>query len=142
MKWIERFEWGRSVCGERGENLLREKSEKWIWFRAQHINRNHSSMDPGAIEICRALNLNRSESVKVDKNTSMDREAVEKLSRWNPEISMDWECDKIYQDKKKEGLDRCKSVKYLSRSHRAWRKGFSKKGKTHRDECNMQATQT
>ena len=47
---------------------------------------------------------------------SMDREAIEKLSRQNPEISMDRVCDKICRDKKKKGLDRRESVKDLLRS--------------------------
>ena len=43
-------------------------------------------------------------------------EAVEHLSRRNPEISMDRDCVKICQDKKKEGLDRREFVEDLSRS--------------------------
>ena len=39
------------------------------------------------------------------KDTLMDREAVENLSRRNPETSMDRDCDKVYREKKKEGLD-------------------------------------
>ena len=35
---------------------------------------------------------------------SMDREAVKKLSRQNPEISIERVCDKICHDKKKKGL--------------------------------------
>ena len=68
-------------------------------------------------------------------------EVVEILSRRNPKISMDRECDKIYREKKKEGLDRRKSVEDLSRSCRAWRKGVFPGGKTQRDECNKQSTQ-
>ena len=40
--------------------------------------------------------------------------------------------------KKKEGLDRRESVEDLSSLKKM---SFSKKGKTHRDECNKQATQ-
>ena len=44
--------------------------------------------------------------------------------------------------KEKEGLDRKEFVEDLSRSYRAWRKkSFFKGGKTHKDECNKQATQ-
>ena len=35
---------------------------------------------------------------------SMDREAVEKLSRQNPEILIERVCDKVCHDKKKKGL--------------------------------------
>ena len=34
----------------------------------------------------------------------MDREAIEKLSRQNPKISIERVCDKICHDKKKKGL--------------------------------------
>ena len=47
------------------------------------------------------------------------KEAVEHLSRRNPEVSMDRDFDKIYQEKKKEGLDRREFVEDLSRSCRA-----------------------
>ena len=66
------------------------------------------------------------------------KEAVEHLSRRNPEVSMDRDSNKIYQEKKKEGLDRRESVEDLSSLKKM---SFSKKGKTHRDECNKQATQ-
>ena len=46
-------------------------------------------------------------------------EADEHLSRRNPEISMNRDCDKIYREKKKEGLNRRESVEVLSRSCRA-----------------------
>ena len=46
---------------------------------------------------------------------SMDREAVEKLSRQNPEISMDRVCDKICHDKKKKGLKT--TIKKKKKSH-------------------------
>ena len=94
-----------------------------------------------------------------DKNTLMDQEAVENLSarqkffRWieevveylsrrNPKTSMDRDCNKIYRDKKKEGLNRRESVENLLRSYQAWRKWVFQGGKTQRDECNKQATQT
>ena len=65
------------------------------------------------------------------KNTLMDREvvenlssrqkvawwikeAIEHLSRRNLETSMDQDCDKICQDKKKEGLNRRESIEKLS----------------------------
>ena len=81
------------------------------------------------------MNLSRCCRESVDgKNTSMDREAIKKsigqqkvawwiaeavehLSRRNLETLMDWDCDKISQDKKKEGLDRRKSDN-LSRIYR------------------------
>ena len=72
----------------------------------------------------------------------MDREAVEKLSRQSPEISMDQDCANFCWVKKKEGLDRSEFVEDLSRSCRAWRKEVFQGGKTHKDECNKQATQT
>ena len=72
----------------------------------------------------------------------MDREAVENLSGRTPETLMDWDCDNFYREKKKEGLDRNESIEDLSRSCRAWRKGVFQGGKTQRDECNKQATQT
>ena len=55
---------------------------------------------------------------------------------------MDRDWDKICRDKKKEGLNKRESVNKLSRSYRAWRKGVFQGGKTQRDECNKQATQT
>ena len=68
------------------------------------------------------------------------KEAIEHLSRRGPETSMDWDCDKICQDKN-DGLDRRESVEDLSRSCRAWRKGVFQRGKTQRNECNKQVTQ-
>ena len=83
------------------------------------------------------INLLRCCRGSVDgKNTSMDgeaiknllarqkvarwiEEAIEHLSRGNPETSINRDCDKIYREKKKEGLDRRESVKDLSRSCRA-----------------------
>lgn len=76
-------------------------------------------MDRGVIEICQALNLDRYESVEVlsricrqkkyldgsrfcrgsfgqTKTFSMDREALEKLSRQILESSIDQDCVKIY----------------------------------------------
>ena len=55
---------------------------------------------------------------------------------------MDRDCNKICRDKKKEGLNRRESVENLLRSYQAWRKGVFQGGKTQRDECNKQATQT
>ena len=86
-------------------------------------------MDWWAIEIYRALNLNRYESVEVlsricrwqkyldgsrfyresigqTESFLMDREAVEKLLRQIPESSMDQVCINFYQEKKSKGLDR------------------------------------
>ena len=98
------------------------------------------------------MNLSRCYRGSVDeKNTLMDRKAVEnllakqKVARWikkavkhlsrrNLETLMDWDCNKIYGERKKEGLYRRESVKDLSRSCQAWRK-------TQRDECNKKATQ-
>ena len=47
------------------------------------------------------------------------KEAVENLSRRNPEISMDRDSVKIYQEKEKEGLNKRESVEDLSRSCQA-----------------------
>ena len=59
---------------------------------------------------------------------------------------MDRNSVKICQDKEKEGLDKRESVEDLSRIYREAIKlkenEFFKKGKTNRDECNKQATQT
>ena len=110
-------------------------------------------MDRSTIKICRALILNRNESVMVllricrwqkyldgsrscresidqTKSFSMDRETIEKLSRWILEISMDWNCANFYREKK-EGLDRRESVEDLSRSYRAWRKGDFQRREKH-----------
>ena len=47
----------------------------------------------------------------------MDRKAVEKLSRQNPEISIDRVCDKICHDKKKKGLKTTIKKKKKKKSH-------------------------
>ena len=54
------------------------------------------------------------------------REAIET----NSEISMDWKCDKIYREKKKEGLNRCEVIELD-------KKEFFKERKTQRDECKQ-----
>jgi len=76
-----------------------------------------------SLEIYRALNLDRNESIENllarQKVTRWIEEAVENLSRRNPETLMDQECNKIYQEKKKEGLDRREFVEDLSRNRRA-----------------------
>ena len=51
---------------------------------------------------------------------------------------MDRDCDNFYREKKKEGLDRNKSIEKLLNLKKEM---FFKKGKTHRDKCNKQATQ-
>ena len=66
-------------------------------------------------------------------------EAVEHLSRQSLESLMDRECVNFCQEKKKERLDRNKSIEKLSSLKKM---SFSKRGKTQRDECNKQATQT
>ena len=86
-------------------------------------------MDQGAIEIYRALNPDRYESVGMlsricrrqkfldgsrlcrgsigqTKTFSMDQETLKKLSRQIPESSMDRDCIKICQERKSKGLDR------------------------------------
>ena len=66
------------------------------------------------------------------------------LSLASIETLMDWDCDKISQDKKKEGLDRRKSDN-LSRIYREIveleENEFFKGGKTNRYECNKWVTQ-
>ena len=99
--------------------------------------------------ICRALNLDRNEFVKVlsrscqqqkhfdgsriyqpnrrfKKLAQWNEEAVENLSRRNPKISMDRESVKIYQEKEKERLDRKESVEKLSSLKK---EGFSRREK-------------
>ena len=55
---------------------------------------------------------------------SMDREAVEKLSRQNPKISIDRVCDKICHDKKKKGLKttikKKKKISFNTRPSCSW----------------------
>ena len=63
-------------------------------------------------------------------------EAIEHLSRENQETSINRDYDKIYREKKKEGLDRRESVKDLSRSCLAWRKEVFQGGKIQKDEHN------
>ena len=58
-------------------------------------------------------------------------EAVENLSRRNPEISMDQESVKICQEKEKERLNRRESVKDRSRSCRAWKKKVFQRREKH-----------
>ena len=99
--------------------------------------------------ICRALNLDRNEFVKVlsrscqqqkhfdgsriyqpnrrfKKLAQWNEEAVENLSRRNPKISMDRESVKIYQEKEKERLNRKESVEKLSSLKK---EGFSRREK-------------
>nr|POF02453.1 hypothetical protein CFP56_28062 [Quercus suber] len=86
-------------------------------------------MDRGAIEICRALNLDINESVEVlsricqrqkyldgsrsyrdsigqTESFSIDQEAIDKLSRQIPESSMDRKCANFCRERKSNGLDR------------------------------------
>ena len=72
-----------------------------------------NSMDRGDIEICRALNLDRYESIEVllriyrlEKNFLMDQEAFKKLSRQILEILMDRVSANFYQERKSKGFDR------------------------------------
>ena len=58
-------------------------------------------------------------------------EAVEHLSRQSLESLMDRECVNFCQEKKKERLDRNKSIEKLSSLKKM---SFSKRGKTQRDE--------
>ena len=161
---VEGFEWVRSVWGERKDFLSREKSEKWIWFALRLYKEIVAWWIEVSVEICQALNLDRNKSVEVlsricqwqkyldgsriywpnrKKFSQWIKEVVKNLLRRNPETSMDWENDKIYRENKKDGLNKREFVEDLSRSCRAWRKQeFFKKGKTPRDECKRQATQT
>ena len=128
--WKEwRLESEESAWRERKYFLSWERSENEIWFRAEDIYRNRSSMDRGVIGICRALNPDRYESVEVlsricrrqkllngsrlcrgsigqTKTFSMDQKALKKLSRQVPKCSMDRDCVKICQERKSKGLDR------------------------------------
>ena len=92
----------------------------------------------------------------------MDREAVQLLLRRNPEISIDRECVEYLSSRqrgqKKISMDRpavenLARVKQKDRQKRMCRgicreaieqeeKEFLKGGKTHKDECNKQATQS
>ena len=162
MQWVRRFESEKEFWVERESFLSREKWENENRIAPQLYIEKCSSMDWGVIEIYRALNLDRHESVKVllwicrqqkyldgsrscresigqKKSFLMNWEAVEKLSRQIPESSMDQNCANFHHEKKKEGLDKCKSIEKLSSLKKM---SFSKRGKTHRDECNKQATQT
>ena len=92
----------------------------------------------------------------------MDREAVEILLRRNLEISMDRDAIEMllrrHKAQEKSSIDR-ESVEDLSRPEKESsiernlskmcreavklkERRFFKKGKTHRDKCNKQATQT
>ena len=75
----------------------------------------------------------------------MDWEAVKKLSRQNPERSMDRECDKkkaTQEERRKKGSVDANLSRNCWEAIELEEKVFSKKGKTQRDECNKQATQT
>ena len=113
---IKRILMGRSIC----RDLSCTKSRhKWICRGA--IDGKNTSMDRGSVE-----NLSARQNV-----ARWIKEAVEHLSRRNPEVSMDRESNKIYQEKKKEGLDRRESVEDLSRSCRAWRKWVFQRREKH-----------
>ena len=93
----------------------------------------------GAIKRCpqqKGLDGLRSyqESIGQTASCSMDREAIKTNSRKLDGLKL-----RFHREKKKEGLDKCKFVEKLSSLKKM---SFSKRGKTHRDECNMQATQT
>ena len=129
------------------EISIQKESEKWNLNRASHLNKNLSLMDWSFYSrICRALNLDRSETVEVlsricrwqkegldvsriyqpDKEqrklARWIEEAVELLSRWNLEISLDWETVEILsRNDPKISMDR-RSVKILSRRQRAQEK--------------------
>ena len=129
------LEWERVLGRERKFSIERDvKNENRI--TPQRYMEKSNSMDLGAIEICRALNLDRSESVKVlsricrwqkyldgsrscresidqTESFSMDQEAVGKLSRQILKSSMGRICDKICQEKKSKGLDRLEFVEWL-----------------------------
>ena len=55
---------------------------------------------------------------------------------------MDQESDKICRDKKKKGLIDANLSRICREAVELKEKVFSRKGKTHRDKCNKQATQT
>ena len=82
-------------------------------------------MDRRAIEIFRALNLNRYESIEVllricrrQKYLDGSRFCRESIDQ-TESFSMDRDCANFCREKKKEGLDRCKTVEDLPRSYRA-----------------------
>ena len=68
-------------------------------------------------------------------------EAVELLLRRNLESSMDRVYDKIYRDKRKKSSIKGNLLRICQEAVELEKKSFSKKGKTHKDECNNQATQ-
>ena len=57
-------------------------------------------------------------------------------------FSMDQESDKICRDKKKKGLIDANLSRICREAVELKEKVFSRKGKTHRDKCNKQATKT
>ena len=116
--------------GEKKFSIERERDENEIWFRVEDIYRNRNLMDRGAIEICRAPNLDRYEFVEVlwriywwqkcldgsrfcqgfigqTETFSMDWEAVEKLSRQIPESLINLDRVKICRERK---FERCKTA--------------------------------
>ena len=125
--------WGdlrvRKSFGSREKVFYRERSEKMKTDRASAIYRK-TQLD--GLRTYRDLLSTKSwqkwiyrgaiEDLSMAKIPSMDREAVEKLSRQIPKIQMDQNWANFYQEKKKEGLNRYESVEDLSRSCRAWRK--------------------
>ena len=150
MEWVRRFEWKKCVWRERREYSAEREKWEMNLICASSLNIKRISMDRS---IYRALSSTKSWQKWIcrgsidSKNTSMDwgsvenllarqkvaqwiKEAVEHLSRRDPEVSMDWDFDKINWEKKK-GLDRRESVKDLLRSYRAWRKGIFQRREKH-----------
>ena len=106
-------EWEVFGAREKGF-LLRERSEKWIWFAPQIFKEIVARWIEVFVEICWALNLNRCNLSRCcpksvgRKNASMDWEAVEDLSArkiYHNFISMDWRSCRASIEKKSRKLD-------------------------------------
>ena len=76
----------------------------------------------------------------MDRNSY--RDAIKIALRKTPEISMDRRSvHKLSRHKRESSIEE-ESIEICRESYQAWRTGVFQGGKTHKDECNKQATQT
>ena len=94
---------------------------------------NLSKCCRGSIDVQNHLDGSRIYSESIDQTERLENwlDGSKRLSRRNPEISMDQESFKIYQEKEKEGLNRRESVKDRSRSCRVLKENVFQRREKH-----------
>ena len=172
--WVRRFESEKKVWGEREVRSV-EREVRKVNFESCLSFKQKTQLDGSKIlsRICRALNLNKRESVEVlsricrwqksprwiekfVKNLSSKQRAQEFFlmdqRSYRDSIEMkprNFDGSRICRgsiEKRERRLDRKEFVEDLSRTYRGAvelkERRFFKVGKTNKDECNKQATQT